>query len=335
MRVLAVDDEPIVLELLGSVLKTAGYTDVVFALSSAEALKIVRASPAQFDCFMLDIVMPGMDGIELCTTLRQMKEHKSTPIIMISRMTDKHHFDKAFAVGASDYVTKPFDGIELGTRVRLAEKLSLQQKKINYVDAQVKDLKAVLLEKQKVRLSAAFVLDDVEGAVENLALENYLLSLSGGLYGMQFLAFKIANVEDIHRKANGDEFRHMINSVADMIAKDLSDASFFISYAGNGLFSCIRQGRNIRAKEDVTKSLLKKFEECTFDLASGDTVKIEIVVGVSGDHKIVASGKTVSLLREAAANAEKLAEKFPLRAAFGVAGKQPSSGLVSRVLGAL
>lgn len=334
MRILAVDDEQIVLDLLGYVLETAGYTEVVFTHSSEEALDAVSRSTQPFDCFMLDIVMPGMDGIELCATLRHMPEYKTTPIIMISRMTDKLHFDRAFAAGASDYVTKPFDGIELGTRVRLAENISNQQKTIRNADAQLSDLQTALHEKQKVRLSSPFMLENVPGAIENLALENYLLHLSGGMFGMQFIAFKITNVADIHRKATGDEFRLVINSVAEIIAEDLADTKFFISYAGNGLYSCVIAGRYERTKDEIIRSLLREMQDYDFQMLSGDTVRIDLVAGASCAPKIVSSRKAVQYMREAAMNAETIARELSLRSAFDVPSVQNHSGLIARVLSA-
>ncbi|MFK5998799.1 MAG: response regulator, partial [Rhodobacterales bacterium] len=66
MRILSVDDDPIILELLAAVLVSMGHTDVTTAGSATEALEIVKDDPEPFDCFLLDIQMPGIDGIQLC-----------------------------------------------------------------------------------------------------------------------------------------------------------------------------------------------------------------------------------------------------------------------------
>ena len=123
MRILSVDDDPIILELLVAVLASMGHTEVTTAESAVEAFEIIKNDPEPFDCFLLDIQMPEIDGIQLCKSLRFIPEYKRTPILMITAMSDKAYIERAFASGATDYVTKPFDIVELGARIKVAESL--------------------------------------------------------------------------------------------------------------------------------------------------------------------------------------------------------------------
>jgi DNA-binding response OmpR family regulator len=87
------------------------------AYSAREALRIVEQSIP--DVILVDIMMPGVNGYELCQALRENVRTKHTPIIILSakgQMNDKLH---AIDVGADDYITKPFDPMELERRIKL------------------------------------------------------------------------------------------------------------------------------------------------------------------------------------------------------------------------
>ena len=113
-RILVVEDEYAIRELIALNLSRAGY-DPVRAPSAERALELYREAPGSYSLALLDIMLPGMDGLELCRLLRS--EDSSIGIIMLTakvQETDKIH---GFAIGADDYVTKPFSINELLARV--------------------------------------------------------------------------------------------------------------------------------------------------------------------------------------------------------------------------
>jgi CheY-like chemotaxis protein len=117
MKILAVDDDPDFLALFESTLTRLGYANVTFVTSGAEALELLSNTQVPFDCFILDIQMPEMNGIELCEEIRAIPEYEETPIVMNTILADRAHIDQAFAAGATDYLTKPIDEIEINTRL--------------------------------------------------------------------------------------------------------------------------------------------------------------------------------------------------------------------------
>ncbi|MHA6326424.1 response regulator [Roseivivax sp. CAU 1753] len=299
MRILAVDDDPIILELLETVLGAAGYTDLVLARSGEQALAILETVETPFDCFLLDIMMPGIDGVELCQQVRQMPSYTAAPILMVSRLDEKRHFDRAFAAGASDYVTKPFDPTELGIRLRLADQVQSQLRKLRDTDdAATRD---------RIDLSDAFMLHDVPGAIDNLALDAYLERLSGNMSTIQLFALKIGNIGQIHRKATPDEFRLIVNSLADAVTDVLAGSSFFITHSGNGVLSFVVHGRIDMSMDAVVKAVLSEAGGMDFVLASGQTVIPEIVVGTGGGPRTVTRNGRRQALREAVLTAEEIA----------------------------
>lgn len=106
-RVLVVDDEPEVREVLQEFLLSRGY-DVVVAASGAEALAAFDVpAPDRPDLVLLDVAMPGMDGVE--TLHRMAKVDPLVPVIMVSANTDIDVTSKLLSLGAVDYIPKPFD----------------------------------------------------------------------------------------------------------------------------------------------------------------------------------------------------------------------------------
>jgi sigma-B regulation protein RsbU (phosphoserine phosphatase) len=113
-RVLIVDDAKSNLDLLVEGLKNDYKLSV--ALDGEMALKAVAKHPP--DLILLDIVMPGMGGYELCRRLREMPETAEVPIMFLSSLEDVEDKAKGFEAGANDYLTKPFEMLEVKARVR-------------------------------------------------------------------------------------------------------------------------------------------------------------------------------------------------------------------------
>ncbi len=113
-EVLIVDDNPNNLELLGDVLRGAGYR-VRGAADGPQALKIAQARAP--DLVLLDLQMPGMDGYEACRRMKADPATRDIPVIVISALDDVDDKVKAFEAGAVDYVTKPFEAPEVLSRV--------------------------------------------------------------------------------------------------------------------------------------------------------------------------------------------------------------------------
>lgn len=123
MKILVVDDDPSVTDLLPVILKNEGFRNVHCCPSSAEGLAALKKPHSSFECLIFDIDMPGMDGIELCQRTRALSNYRNVPIIMLSALRDERTVRAAITAGATDYITKPFDVLQIGVRVRLSAKL--------------------------------------------------------------------------------------------------------------------------------------------------------------------------------------------------------------------
>jgi len=113
-RILLADDEQSILTLLSYPLRQDGY-EVVRASSGAEALE--RFAESDFDLVVLDVMMPQIDGLEVC---RRMRASSSVPIIMLTAKTEEIDKVLGLELGADDYITKPFSIREFRSRVKAA-----------------------------------------------------------------------------------------------------------------------------------------------------------------------------------------------------------------------
>src|SRR6476620_7915822 len=80
--------------------------------------RVLMVDDAKANLDMLDIVMPGLDGYEVCRRLRQMPETAEVPIMFLSSLEEVHNKTRGFEAGANDYLTKPFEMLEVRARVR-------------------------------------------------------------------------------------------------------------------------------------------------------------------------------------------------------------------------
>jgi PleD family two-component response regulator len=205
MRLLVVDDSEDSRDLTEGALLSAGYTDILTAASGWEALKILDVggttdeNPA-VDVVLLDIVMPEMDGVEACARMRNDPRYADLPIIMVTALSDMNSLSNAFVAGATDYVTKPINRIELVARVRAALRL---KQELDRRQARERELLAFLSSWGDRR--AGMWIDDATGLFIGEAAEAYLKHACGSDSdeAISVLALTLDHLEG-HHAANGD-----------------------------------------------------------------------------------------------------------------------------------
>ncbi|MFT4052229.1 MAG: MtrAB system response regulator MtrA [Microbacterium sp.] len=124
-RILVVDDDTALAEMIGIVLRTEGF-DPVFCADGAAAVDAWRAERP--DLVLLDLMLPGMDGIEICTRIRA---ESGIPIIMLTARTDTADVVRGLESGADDYIVKPFNPKELVARIRTRLRPGIQPESEN------------------------------------------------------------------------------------------------------------------------------------------------------------------------------------------------------------
>jgi two-component system sensor histidine kinase/response regulator len=169
MPILIVDDQAANVMLLGQILTRAGY-DIVPAGSGEQALQRARARKPIL--VLLDMIMPGMDGMEVCQQMRSEPGLADVPVIFLTAATERELLVRAFEAGAVDYITKPFVAEELLARVRTH--ISLKQAKDH--------LQRIAREREDV---TAIVAHDLKHPIANVRFSAQMLQRSGLQPGRQ------------------------------------------------------------------------------------------------------------------------------------------------------
>ncbi len=201
-RILVVDDEPTNRELLRDTLEVRGYA-VEEAGSGAEALARIAAAPP--DVVLLDVSMPGLDGLEVCRRLKANPQTAPLPVIMVTAHADRLVRLAGIGAGANDYLTKPVDLQDLGLRVRNA----VSAKRLaDEVEANLRRLRE--LERLRDSLTHMIVHD----------LRSPLTSIMLGLEGMMMSAAQSNQIRETkiaeESFASAQQMNEMISSLLDV-----------------------------------------------------------------------------------------------------------------------
>ncbi len=115
-KIIVIEDETAIRRVVVLALKTAGYLNILEASTGDEGLALtLRERP---NLVLLDLMLPGMDGLEVCRQIRANEATRETPVIMLTAKSEEHDVVRGLDVGANDYVTKPFSKEILLARIR-------------------------------------------------------------------------------------------------------------------------------------------------------------------------------------------------------------------------
>ena len=123
--VLIIDDVPKNIQMAMNILKNEGYK-MLFAQSGEKAFEIIKEN--DIDLILLDVMMPELNGFEVCKILKKDENTKNIPIVFLSGKDSSEDIEEAYEVGGIDYIVKPFINIELITKVSTLTKLKRLEK---------------------------------------------------------------------------------------------------------------------------------------------------------------------------------------------------------------
>jgi phosphoserine phosphatase RsbU/P len=124
VRILVAEDDPVTRRILESILSRLGW-DVITAVDGTSAWQTLESLGGKSapELVLLDWMMPGMDGIEICRKLRSTPGYELVYIILLTSRSEKEDLAMALTAGANDYIAKPFHPIELESRVRVGQRM--------------------------------------------------------------------------------------------------------------------------------------------------------------------------------------------------------------------
>jgi two-component system sensor histidine kinase/response regulator len=248
-KILIVDDLPKNLMVLGNILLKENF-QIAYAKSGKEAL--AQAFETDFDLILLDIMMPEMDGFEVCRILKKESGTTKTPIIFLTAKNDTESIIKGFEVGAQDYLTKPFNTNELLARVRTHLELKKNRQKLeilnNELENKVKE-RTFELEKANKKIET---LDKAKSAFLGLISHEIRTPLNG-----------ILGFLDILKQSIQDDNKELIDMTVEAAERlyDFSELSLLITQLNVNTYEL--QNKNIDfvpILENVRKSVHQKWQ---------------------------------------------------------------------------
>lgn len=252
-KILVVDDVPLNVELLRTYLNTAGY-HVFEAGDGEQAMQIVAQKKP--DLLLLDIMMPKMNGFEVCKRLKSDPKTRFIPIVMVTALQSIEDKVQGIEAGADDFITKPFNKMELLARVR-----SLLRIKFLY-DALVKKISQ--LDQAKKRLQQLAITDGLTGLYNYRFFKEQLLhemdraarhNLSLSLIMMDIDNFKIYN--DTNGHPAGDE---VLRRIAKVLQNNIRKIDIAARYGGEE-FAIILPEESPESAKIVTEKIRRLVEE--------------------------------------------------------------------------
>lgn len=298
MRILVVDDEPLFLEFIVENLRHMGFRDVTVAGSGEEALRTLAAATDPFDCFLLDIKMPGMDGIELCAKIREQAQYRLAPIIMITSVEAKTHMQDAFKAGATDYLEKPIEIITLQFRIQVAMMLVETVSGAVMTSPEPRSTLSVSPDCGALSQGTRVTFSDVSCMRDYYQLENRLLRLGEGSFPMTLLAIEMTDIHSLEQQVGRDEFLSVIYSASRILGAKLPSRATTLSYVGYGRFLGLVLVRN----QIVPRLLQARLRDSLAAIASDHGVPGSVISALQvrplSSRRMMSSEMALGLIRE-------------------------------------
>jgi len=256
--VLVVEDETNSRLLLKTYLSSVGYS-VKMAGSGEEALKIIAEQ--QPSVIILDIILPGIDGYDVCRKLKHSIRTSFIPIIMVTALRGDQERVQGIEVGADDFISKPFNRVELLTRI----KSLLRIKALNDALEQ----KIGELEKTKAKLRRLAVTDGLTGLFNYRAFRRQLhLEISRSDRFNLPVALLMMDID--HFKVYNDQFGHLngdrvLKRFAKLLFENIRDVDCLARYGGEE-FALILPGTDKKSAKIVSEKLRRLVERSPFPM---------------------------------------------------------------------
>ncbi|MDP2081192.1 MAG: response regulator [Pseudotabrizicola sp.] len=320
MRILAVDDDPFILELVPKIAAKVGCPDITTVNSGADALAMIAQADKPFDCLLLDINMPGMDGIELCARIRATPGYDEASIIMLTAMTDTDYLERAFIAGANDYTSKPFDITEFGERMQIAQAWTA----VRRADLRGEDGRGMVgNDPSRDSLRASKLLPGVVKAhllINEDALQNYLARLPSSdqvsAYVMAIALDEVAELADAQPSA---EVLTGLARVAVAIDDVFKVDGYVMAFADEGRFIVVSRAHNLPAAQVIEAAIQDRLDKEQMETGAERRDPPQVSVG----NAVRPGGRSSQRARMAVNSAVHLAEARQLQK-IGIAPPIPA-----------
>ena len=273
-KILVVDDVAVNVQLLTTYLTSVGY-NVIAARDGQEALdKVVSTNP---DLVLLDVMMPKFNGFEVCEQIKSNEATQIVPVIMVTALNEIEDKIKATEAGADDFVSKPFNKLELLTRVKSLLRIKELHDKLND--------KVNELEQARERLRQLAITDGLTGLYNHRYLKEHLRQELQRA-GRHNLNASVVMIDIDHFKKFNDTFGHpagdvLLKKLADLLRENIRKIDIAARYGGEE-FCLVLIETNKEAATIVAEKVRRLIGSYQFQRKESSTyVSVTISVGIA------------------------------------------------------
>lgn len=283
-RILVVDDDPTSREAMALMLGAGRIDEVSVAESGEEALEMLdigddgKNAEPRFDAIVLDILMPGIDGIETCAAIRRTRGYRDIPIVLVTGLSEAESLNQAFVAGANDYLTKPVRGVELLARIRSAMRLKRELDRRRAREAELKDTN------RELRLAIApDYFDETNGLPSRAIFRLYAQQAAETDRKHGLLAFQIHDFDRYGSEAGEEAAGELSRAVAGALRSMQAPLDWTLASYGGGLFLAIAPGAARTELVEIgqqAKSAIAEMRMPHGNSADADFVRISVAAAL-------------------------------------------------------
>jgi diguanylate cyclase (GGDEF)-like protein len=303
MNILIVDDNDTMIFLLKKVLMREGYEQIYTANSSSEALKLLgvldnTVHSFDIDLILLDVMMPEMDGIQICSMIKAHERYYDVPIIMVTGITEEVTLKNAFEAGAIDYITKPYKPVELLARVRSALKLKCEMEQRKMRESELLHVTR-LLEEAVSSLEVANLTDGLTGVknrrgFDEQLIKEYQRTMRANYNNNQAAALSLILLDVDQFKLFNDNYGHVegdhcLQNIARVLQQEIKRPGDYLARYGGEEFVILLPETSLEEAFTVAERLRVAVENLNIphsqsDVSSFVTISLGVFSLVPTEH---------------------------------------------------
>jgi len=288
MRIYFADDSEDEREIMEATLSSGGYEDIQLLKSGGELLTRLGIDPVSTavdepGLILLDIRMPGVDGVEACARIRADSRYQHTPILMVSTLDDLETLNHAFLAGANDYINKPYNRVELLARLRAAMRLKSE---LDRCIARERELLAARELRATRTRDGRSTIDPATSLLPREVLEDYVSAEgNAALSRIAVFALHIDDLDAYERHCGVIAKRDLLRQVAAALMHIPAHLGDLLTHYDTGLFLALLHNTDLPETTATAELTLKAVRDLAVPRSPGSSEIITASIGVAHDRE--------------------------------------------------